>query len=41
MIRCEIVYFKIAASLVLSALFIGAIIQTKRAMKKGIIISKK
>lgn len=41
MIRCEIVYFKIAASLVLSALFIGEIIQTKRAMKKGIIISKK
>jgi len=41
MIRCEIVYFKIAAFLVLSALFIGEIIQTKRAIKKGIIISKK
>ena len=41
MIRCENVYLKIAASLVMLSLLIGEIIQTRRAMKKGILISKK
>ena len=41
MIRSENVYIKIAASIVLLSLFIGEIIQIRRAMKKGILISKK
>ena len=40
-IQCENIYVKIAASIVLLSLFIGEIIQTKRVMKKGILISKK
>ena len=40
-IRLENVYIKIAASLVMLALVIAAILQGRRAMKSGVLISKK
>ena len=40
-VRLENVYIKISASLVMLALVIAAILQGRRAMKSGVLISKK